>query len=34
MYKQKADKVHLINSLTPDGTILEDIIEWQEVALH
>jgi len=33
MYKRKADKVHLVNLLTLDGTILGGIIEWQEVVL-
>jgi len=34
MYKQKADKIYLINSLALDGIVIEDIIEWREVALR
>jgi hypothetical protein len=33
-YKRKADKVHPVNSSTPDGTVLGGIMEWREVALR
>jgi len=33
-YKQKADKVHLVNSSAPDRTVIGGIMEWREVALR
>ena len=34
VYKQKTDKVHLVNSLVLDGITIGGIIEWREMALR